>query len=56
MDNHSNEISFSDIMKGLSIAAVLIVLLAAGYIAGIVVAPNGGFFDKEESTDRKSVV
>lgn len=55
MDNHSNEISFSDIMKGLSIAAVLIVLLAAGYIAGIVVAPNGGFFDKEESTQSFTV-
>lgn len=49
MDNNSNGISFSDIAKGVSIAVVLIVLLIAGYTVGILVAPNGGFFDKKET-------
>lgn len=55
MDNNSNGISFSDIMKGVSIALVLIVLLGAGYVAGILVAPNGGFFDKKETQQNFTV-
>ncbi len=40
MDNNSNEINFSDIMKGVAIALCLIILLSAGYIMGVIVSPN----------------
>lgn len=42
MDNNSNELNFSDIMKGVAIALCLIFLLGAGYLAGAIVSPNNG--------------
>lgn len=49
MDNNPNSISFSDIIKGVSIAAVLIVLLGAGYIMGVLVSPNNGIVTEQET-------
>lgn len=42
MDNNSNELNFSDIIKGMMIAICFIVLLGAGYLAGVIVSPNNG--------------
>ncbi|MBQ7294815.1 MAG: hypothetical protein IJW86_01330 [Clostridia bacterium] len=40
MDNRSNEITFSDVTKGVVIALCLVILLGAGYIMGIIFSPN----------------
>ena len=40
MDNNSNEITFSDVIKGALIALTLIILLGTGYITGVIVSPN----------------
>lgn len=40
MENNSNEINFSDIMKGVAIALCLIILLSAGYVMGVIFSPN----------------
>lgn len=55
MENNSNSISFSEIIKGVAIAAVLIVLLAAGYIVGIVVSPNNEYSKQQETTQNFTV-
>ena len=40
MNDNSNQLNFSDIMKGVAIAMCLIILLGAGYVTGVVVSPN----------------
>ncbi len=42
MDNNSNEITFSDVTKGVLIAVAIIIIMGAGYIMGILVSPNNG--------------
>ncbi len=42
MDNNSNEITFSDVAKGVFIAIAIIIVMGTGYIMGILVSPNNG--------------
>lgn len=48
MDNQSNEITLSDIMRGVAIALCLIVLLGSGYVMGIILSPNNSISANEQ--------